>query len=475
MGPSYVPPETEVPSNWKKHNNNQFIEYSKDEQGEIVFLDHWWEVFEDEELNQLEKIALENNRDLYIAFERIQEARALVGIAAADFYPQVTIDPLFTDTRHLFQIFNPNQNNLNCCGPVAQPINYLRVRQLLYFLPLNLNYELDLWGKILSGYNSAKYNWQAREMDFNNMMLSLTSNLAIAYYQIRSADSQLELLTHVIETRKKALKINQDRFDGQLTNYADVTLAAEELDIAINRFQEAERQREVLENRLAVLLGVPSSTFELKFNPLSKDPPSIPSGIPSEILLRRPDIAAADYEVISQHYLVKRAYSLFFPSISLTGAMGFESPFLKLFLQGISRYWMYGARASQIAFDGFRTSSNLDREIANFKQASGQYQQQVLRAFQEVEDALTNVSSYYEQQSTVQDIVKWAQKSYQLYLDRYRSGITDYINVANTERNLLDYQIQENLLQGYRFIATIELIRALGGGWAAPEVCVPVD
>lgn len=320
-------------------------------------------------------------------------------------------------------------------------------------------------GRIRDQYDSAKYYWLAQKKNYEVVMLSLTANLAIAYYQLKAMDAQIDLLLGVLKTRQKAYEINQSRYEEEITFYASVTLAAEELDTVLVQYNETLRQRDVLEDQIAVLIGVPASEFCLEQMPLSGLPPCIPSGIPSEVLLRRPDIAEAAYITKSDHALVKAAYSLFFPSLTLTSTGGFESPVLKDFLHWISRYWMVGAQANQLIFDGFKTPYYLKEQIANFREASGEYQQQVLIAFREVEDALADLDSYAKQYDLTVATEQWAQKTYTLYLDRYTSGVIYYIDVANAERDLLNYQIAVNTLKGFRYVSTIQFIKALGGGW----------
>ncbi len=465
VGPTYVAPPIQVPSAWKNSQEECCQKFEANKNGALVYLDNWWEVFEDKKLNELENLALKNNRDLFVAFQRIEEAKALMGIAAADFYPQITLGPQSTNTGELIKNYT-NPSTLTAL--TAKPMPF-RAHEVFYFFPFNLNYEVDLWGKIRDQYAAAKYNWLAIEKDYEAVMLTLTSNLAIAYYQLRTADAEMDLLQKILKTRQKALEINQARYNDQITFYADVTLAAEEVDTAIGQYEEIRRQRDVLEDQIAVLIGVLASEFCLEAMPLQGLPPCIPEGIPSEILLRRPDIAEAEYNAQSQHALVKQAYSLFFPSLSLTATLGFESPVLKEFMKWISRYWMYGEQVNQLIFDGFRTPYNLSMQIARFMEASGEYQQQVLVAFQEVEDALASLDSYAKQYEAASGAAKWGEKSYQLYNDRYTAGITYYIDVVNTERDWLNFQINLNTIQGLRYLATVQFIKALGGSWSLPE------
>lgn len=476
VGPKYVPPVIDVPSGWKNQQNQKCEENEKSENGELCYLDHWWQVFQDNKLEELENLAIENNRDLLIAYERMQEAYALKGIAASYFYPQMTLNPRSTNTVELMKnyfrqnLINPTANatsygdilNNTQRIPKAEPF---RVHEVLYFLPINLSYEVDLWGKIRDQYRSANYDLLAQQKDYEVVMLNLTSNLAIAYYQLRDADAQIDLLLQTFKTRQKALKINQARYEEQITFYADVTLAEEEVNTVRNQYEEVMRQRQLLENLIAILIGVPASDFSIEHHPLTEPPPCIPAGIPSEVLLRRPDIVEAEYRIRSQHALVKHAYSQFFPSLSLTATGGFSSPLLKYFLNVMSRYWSDSVQSNQLIFDGGATYYHLKLQIDRFRESTANYQQQVLTAFEEVENALANLNSYAKQHEIALENSQWGQKTYELYHDRYTLGVIYYIDVANTERDWLSFQVNATALLGFRYIATVQLIQALGGGW----------
>lgn len=455
VGPSFKSPCVTVPQAWK---NAQEEQCATDSQG---YLDFWWEVFNDERLNELEQLALKNNRDLYVAFERVQEYYALLGIAASNLYPQLTLNPLYTNTGELFKTYSPPGNAANNLGVK----NIFRVHELLYLLPLNLSYQVDLWGQIRDQVASAKYDWLAQQKQYETAMLSITANLATTYYQLKSADTQEDLLAKVLQSRRKAYQINNDRYEEEIIFYADVALAGEEVESVLTQYEEVVRQRKVLENALAILSGIPASNFCLPHNPLEGLPPCIPENIPSDVLLQRPDIAREEFAMRSSHALVKEAYTQFLPSLTLTGTLGYESPVLKEFLKWLSRYWMEGVQINQLVFDGFKTPYNLQAQLARFAEASGTYQQTILIAFQEVEDALVNLNAYAKEYDSTLETVRWAQKAYDLYSDRYSHGLINYIDVVNTERDLLNFQIQLNTLQSFRHLATIQLIQALGGSW----------
>lgn len=461
VGPKYIPPCAPMPAHWKNHQGKNCLTAAP---ADWAYSDHWWHVFQDPQLDQLEQMALENNRDLFTAFQRIEEARALTCIAAADLYPQVTLNPQYTNTGELIK--NYNLSSFTLPGITEEAKRVFRAHELLYFLPFNFNYEVDLWGKIRDQVASAKFNWLAEKEEYDAVFLTLTAHLAIAYYQLRLADVQMDILALTEQTRDKAFEINDARYLSGITFYTDVALAGHEIESVAVQYEEIKRQRNLLENQIAVLIGAPASEFCLAHMPLDGSPPCVPEGIPSEILLRRPDLLRAIFLNKAQHAQVKRAYALFFPSLALTATLGFESPTLKDFLTWFSRFWMTGAQVGQVIFDGGRLRANLDLQIARFKETSGEYQQQVLIAFQEVENALANLDSYAEQYESSLAATQWSADNNRIYTDRYLAGITYYINVVNTERDLLNDQLTLTAIQGLRFISTVQLIQALGGDWS---------
>lgn len=468
VGPRYEPPSTDAPIEWKnahiKENCNPVVDY-------------WWEVFNDPVLNELESQAVANNPELYIALERIFEARAIVGIQAANLYPQATLNPSFYDEGILFKAQIPPNllSNLGGVGAGAcggssgantgATIPPFRIHQMQYMLPLNLNYELDLWGRIRDQVDSAFYNEQAQIESYLSVMLSLTSDVASNYFQVRSLEAEINFLKETIATREKNLQLTSSRYSKGLVNFLDVTQAEVDLGNAKANLDESTRLKEIAINQIAVLVGTLPTNFFLDPVPLNEDPPEIPSGVPSTMLLRRPDIAQAERVMASQHAQINAAYANFFPTLSLTGALGFSSPDLKHFLKWISRYWAIGVTSSQMVFDGGRDNSILQTAIARFKEASGGYQQQVLVAFQEVEDALNNIEMYAKQTKNLLDVVNASTKATQLSMNRYVNGVAIYLEVVENERLELQAKINWIRTMSLRYISTIQLIKALGGSW----------
>lgn len=454
LGPTYHPPSVEVPEEWK-------TPVSKDADAPCVAV--FWEVFDDEILNELERQAVDCNPSLYAALERVVEARAIAGVSLSNLYPQINLQPSYSNTGTLFKLYGlsaipiPQLTNIN-------PI--LRIHQLQYYLPFTANYELDLWGKLRGQYESACLSYQAEEEAFRTALITLTTDLAANYFNLRSLDAELQFLQETIALRHKDLELIESRYKAGLSNALDVADATLQLADTESIYEDTVRQRGLLENALATMVGTPASLFCLPPNPLHAEPPVIPSGIPSEILFQRPDIAEAERKIASENALIGVAYASYFPSISLTGTLGFFSPDLKHFLTWQGRLWSYGFNAAQMIFDGCRTYSNVQAAWSRFRRASDNYQQEVLTAFEEVENALTNIEQQARQSEKLKTAVDAASTTSRLSLNRYKSGLINYMDVVQSERLELDAKRNFINLLGQRYVSTIAFIKALGGTWS---------
>jgi outer membrane protein, multidrug efflux system len=447
VGSKYAPPAIDTSQTWKNSTASS----------DACYKDFWWEVFNDPLLNSLEQEVLSQNYDLRIAFNRVQEARGLMKAAKAELYPQIYLNPLYNNEGVLYESYSD--------GVIV------RAHEVLYLLPFNLSYEADLWGKIRSRYQAAWANWEGQMEAYNSVMLILTADLAAVYFQLRTMDAQIELLEATIKSREKSLKINKSRYQSQIIDYSDVTRAALEVSITLAEYREILRIRAELENRLAVLTGNSPSEFSFEHYPLQGSPPEIPVGLPSEVLLRRPDLAEAERVIATEHSLVNAAYASFFPSLELTAAAGYSSPHLRYFLKSKSRLWSFGANASQMIYDGGRLAADLQIQESRFREAGAGYQQLVLSCLEEVEDALSNLTNYAKELEDISDAVEWAKNTYRIANNRYTNGVASYLDVVITEQEKLANQIIQNNLQGLRFVSTVGLIKVIGGGWECKDSC----
>lgn len=454
VGPSYVPPGLTSPQEWKS---------SFPETAVLPDVANWWEIFQDEKLNALENEALTRSPTLLVALCRIQEAWAVAGIARADLFPQFNINPTYTNSGQLFKLYVPNQ--LSNLFPVGTIPDIFRIHQQQYGLPFNLSYELDLWGKYKSLQESAIFNAVAQEEAYRTALLSLTADLASAYYSLRCLDTLIMILEETVETRLIDFNQNRTRHEKGLIGAGDVSNASLQLTNTEADLFDARHQRAIQENRIAALMGVSASAFTIESLPLYQAPPTVPAGIPSAMLKRRPDIAQAERSMHAEHLMINAAIAEYYPSVELTGALGFLSPDYRQFMRWISRLWSMGAQANQTLFDGGRKSSFEDASWARFGQAAGHYQQTVLTAFKEVEDALVALEYEAKQNTALESSVHAAQITKNLSVHKYKSGLVSYTDVVDNQRQELNAERSLIGLLGLRYQSTINLIKALGGSW----------
>lgn len=340
LGPKYHPPVVNTPCDWKQ------TEAVCDSNS--LFKGLWWEVFGDEKLNCLEHQAILANPNLFIALDHVAQARAIVGIDASALYPQINLNPSYTNTGQLFKLFLPNNASFL---PANFPTVY-RIHQLQYTMPFNMSYEIDLWGKLRGQYDSAILNAQTQEENLQVALLTVTSDLASNYFLLRSFDALIDVTLENLGYLQKNLQIVQSRFSKGLIGELDVVSAKQQLTDTEGLYYDTLRQRKLQENAIATLIGLPSSEFTIESLPLVEPPPLVQANLPSAILMQRPDLRAAERTMASQHALIGVAYASFFPSVELTGVLGFMSWDLKDFMKWKSRLWTIGANAAQPIFDG---------------------------------------------------------------------------------------------------------------------------
>ncbi len=446
VGPAYRPPCVKVPEEWK-------AEAVVTE--EIEDVGCWWEIFHDPVLNELEEKAILNNQDINQAIGRVKEEWAQAGVTEADLYPQLQATPGYIDIG--FPVMP--------IGPVIPGVPTPPIRVKEYLAPLYFSYQIDFWLKNWDNYQSAYAHAQAQNEDLRNVLLTVTTDVAQNYFQLRSYDQQLITLEEAIKVRKDAVEINTERFRAGLVSYTDVVQAQAELYSAIASRIDVERQRAESENLVALLIGDVASEFFLPPNPLKDPPPTIPAGLPSELLLRRPDIAKAEREMASRNANIGVAVASFFPSMTLTGQAGYLHPHLKNLFRSLNRYWLLQEQIAQILFDGGRLYEQYLAAKAQYDEAIATYRQSVLAGFRDVENALVDIKQRAEQKEALTLRVKYSQESADLSQERYLTGLVTYLEVTVELQNLLAAQINEEQVLAFEYQATIQLIKALGGSW----------
>ena len=455
VGPPYIPPVTEVPDHWKAQQI-----HDGDQQEADRNVDPWWEVFHDPILNELEQEALEQSPTLYKALETLIMAQSEAMAAKAALYPHLTAEPYASQEQFLMQIFLPPN------FPSANQIQEIfRVRQTLFRLPLVLDYEVDLWGKLRSQYDSAVHTAESKAAALRAAMLSLTSEVAAHYFQMRQFDTELTQIERLIVINERSLKLNESRYKGGLGSLLDVSQARGVLAHAQSDFEASLRSRNLEENQIATLIGRFASEFSLPRDPLKDPPPHVPPNLPAVVLLQRPDIAEVERMRAANHDEIRVAYAAFFPELSLTGALGYASPDLRQLLKWIARLFSMAASVNQPIYEGGLLSANLRAAVAQFRETDAEYCEQVLSALQEVEDALQSLEQDDVQAVYLKEAVDAADLSLKLSEQLYSNGLTNYLQVAVIAQNTLQEHIAFSRNLGARYVDTVRLIQALGGNW----------
>jgi outer membrane protein, multidrug efflux system len=453
VGPNYKRPEVPAPAQFK-----EIAAAGGATRAAKRLPDKWWELYADPRLNELETAAESANPQIEAAAARVQQARALARLAGANQSPYMSADPAVSRQRQ--SSHRPLQPGSNAVGYTA---NDFRV-------PLDVSYELDFFGRLQRGLESATASAEAEANAYETVRLGLHGDIAANYFAIREIDTEIEIVRNSIELYKQSLVLVRARFKGGITSELDVTRAQAELAATESQAIGLQQRRANFEYALAVLLGKTPAEFSLPFEARSAEPATVPPGLPSELLQRRPDIAQYERILAARSADIGVAQAQFLPHVTLTGGAGYESTTLSNLLKSGSLIGLIGGALSQPIFDGGRNQAGLDRAKAAYDEALAQYKLKVLTAFQEVETSLAGLRVLAEQSEAQARAVDWAQKTARISETRYKAGLVTYLDVIDAERSALSSQQLLAQLSGQRLAASVSLIKALGGGWqSAPE------
>jgi len=452
VGPRYAKPVTQAPPEYKELPQNWKAAQPSDQ----VAKGKWWEVFHDEQLNALEERIAVSNQTLKAAQARFEQARAAVRINRSFQYPTVTGG--VGGTRNRLSKNRPN-------GSLAATNSYTDLQ-----LPVDASYEADVWGRVRKTVEAARASAQASAADLENVSLSLHAELASDYFQLRALDSEEELLNSTVAAYQKALELTQSRYSGGVASQVDVAQAQTQLQTTQAQAIDLGVQRAQLEHAIAVLIGQSASTFTLPAAAANLNPPVVPSGLPSELLERRPDIAANERRMAAANAQIGIARAAYFPAITLSGAGGFESTSIRSWFNGPSGFFSVGVAAVETLFDAGRRRAISDQAKAAFNESAANYQQSVLGAFQEVEDNLAALRLLEGEAKTQEAAVASAQRSLELSNNRYKGGVATYLEVITAQSTALSDQRVAVQIAGRRMTAAVGLIKALGGGWSTAEL-----
>ncbi|MDE3108534.1 MAG: efflux transporter outer membrane subunit [Acidobacteriota bacterium] len=451
VGPKYARPSAEVPRSFKEASGWKVAQPSA-----AIGKGEWWKVYSDPELDSLERQITVSDQTLKIAQERFVQARAAIGIAHAPALPNVTAGVAGSRNRQ-------SQNRALFGG--AAPVEYSDVQ-----LPVDASYEPDVWGRVRRSVEAAHSEAQASAADLASVDLSLHAELALDYFQLRGLDSQAQLLDSTVVSYEKALELTQNRYQGGLSSELDVAQAQTQLETTRAEAVDVGVQRAAFEHAIAVLIGTSSASFTLQPLPLTLGPPSISAGLPSDLLERRPDIAAAERRVEEANAQIGVARAAYFPNLLLTGSGGFESTTITNLLSGASGFWSLAGSAAELVFDGGARRGINEQVRSVYRASVDQYRQTTLVAFQEVEDNLAALR-ILESESKVEDAaVTAAQHALDLSSTRYKGGVANYLEVTTAESVALNDERAAVDIATRRMTASVLLIKALGGGWDVAQI-----
>jgi NodT family efflux transporter outer membrane factor (OMF) lipoprotein len=448
LGPDYVRPSVDVPASFKESAGWKMAEPRDQE-----IHGKWWEVYNDSLLNSLEEQVSISNQNLAQAEARYRQASALVQSARSAYYP--TVSGNASTTRG-------NRGN----GITTKPGDN-------YSLSASANWELDLWGRVRRTVEANQANAEASAADLEATRLSIQAQLAQSYFQLRTIDTLQDLFDRTVADYQKSLQLTQNQYAAGVVANANVVLAQTQLKTTQAQLVDLGVQRAQLEHAIALLVGKPASTFSIVHAPLAATPPALPVGVPSGLLERRPDVAAAERRIVAANAQIGVAKTAYFPDLTLGASGGFQSASFVNWLTLPNRFWSVGPALAMTLFDGGARRAQTDQAIAAYDANVAAYRQTVLTSFQEVEDNLAALR-LLEQEAQFQDeALQSARKSVALTTNQYQSGIVSYLNVITAQTTALSSERSALDIQSRRLTASVLLVKALGGGWGDGNTKAP--
>ncbi len=418
---------------------------------------HWWEIFGDPQLNKLEEQVATSNQDLKVFEARFREARAAIRFNRASQFPTISTAPsaAYVKTTDYSPSF-PSKVQQASVGD--------------FVLPFDLSYELDLWGRVRRTVAAAREEAQASSADYATAKLSLEAELAMDYFELRSADAQKQLLDDTVKAYTDNLQLTTNRFKGGVAPRADVAQAKTQLDTTRVQDTDVTVQRAQFEHAIAILIGKPPAEFSIAAVPLKYQPPSIPVGLPSDLLQRRPDIAGAERRVAEANQQIGIARAAYFPTVTLNGTVGFAGTQGSNWFSWPAGFWAVGPAVAQTLLDAGRRRATSESARANYDAAVATYRQTSLTAFQEVEDNLSALRILEDEAQQQEQAVASSKDSLQLFTNRYRGGVDTYLQVITAETTELTNERNAIDILRRRMDASVLLVKALGGGWDVSDL-----
>jgi len=456
VGPKYTAPTAPAPPAYKETAGWEIAKPA-----DAIPRGSWWTVFGDSGLNTLEPQVETANQTLKAADANLRAARATIRIRNADRYPTIGVDPSIQGER-----YSANRPYFNAASANNGDADLV--------LPLEVNYEVDLWGRVRRSIAAAKEESQATAADRQNVLLLLQAELAFDYFELRAADAQQKLLNDTVVQYQEAVRVTTNRYEGGIAVKSDVTQAETQLDQAKVAATDVAVARAQFEHAIAILTGQPPASLTLAAMPLPVEltPPAVPAGLPSELLERRPDIAAAERRTAEANEQIGIARAAFFPTVTLTGSAGYESTSIASLLSPASFAYALGPAIAETFFDAGRRRGVSEQAIAGFDETVANYRQTVLTSYQQVEDNLVALRVLSDEATQQRQATAAAQESQRIFNNRYVGGVDTYLQVITAQTTALNNERNDIDILRRRMDATVLLIKVLGGGWDRTQLPV---
>lgn len=457
VGPKYTKPSVpaapayteQPPQNFKEANGWKTAQPS-----DSLIRGNWWELFGDAQLNALEVQVATANPTLAAAEASFRQARANINYNHTFLYPTVSVGPSITTNR------------ISANSPTGAP----GYQYGDFVMPISVSYDADLWGRIRRTIAIAREQFQASAADLQNVRLELQTDLAVDYFEAHSLDAQKRILDDTVAAYQRALQLTVNRFNGGVASKAEVAQAQTQLDQTQAQDIDVGVARAQYEHAVAVLIGKPPEGFSLPMVAFTGKPPAIPVGVPSQLLERRPDIAAAERQVAAANEQIGIARAAFFPDLVISATGGLEAGSIVNWFTWPSRYWAAGPQILQTVFDAGRRRAQVVAATAGYDITVGNYRQTTLTAFQEVEDNLSTLRILEQESAKQHEATAAAENSLNLSLNRYKGGLVTYLEVITAQSIALTNERTEVDLMRRRMDASVLLIKALGGGWSVAQL-----
>jgi NodT family efflux transporter outer membrane factor (OMF) lipoprotein len=481
VGPKYTSPVTPAPPAFKESSPAAYSaappgSWKPAEPQDAVLKGKWWEMFNEPELNSLEDQLDINNQNIAQYFQNFMAARSQVSEARSQYFPTVTVNPALTkggtaapsSAAAVSSTTGTGTGTTTGVTPSTAVTGYSTIA-----LPIDVSWEPDLWGRVRNTVRQYQYAAQVSAADLENERLTEQADLAEYYFQLRGQDALQDVYNRMIEVDKQSLDLTRALYETGIDNQVAVDQAQVTLENAQEAATGIATNRAIYEHAIAMLIGKPASSFSMPIKNLTTPLPAIPVGIPSELLQRRPDIAAAERTMAEANALIGVEKAAYYPTLSLTGSGGLEAaPIGKLFSLA-ALFWSLGASASETIFDAGLRKATMAQYTAQYNADVAAYKQTVLTAFQQVEDYIATLRVTSEQIERQQAAINSSEKYVTHEMSRYQTGLDPYLDVVTAQLTLLSNQQTEVTLRVNEMTAAVELVQALGGGWNATELPTP--